>query len=84
MSRLALFILAFALFASVTFTFASPVCDVNEELVDNIGKRDTRTGRVTSYLFSSLTYPNHHTLQQGHWVLSWFGTFIIFTRERED
>jgi len=47
MSRLALFILACALFASVTFTFATPVSVANE-LVD-ITKRDTRTGRGTWY-----------------------------------
>ena len=83
MSRLALFVLACALFASVTFTFASPV-SVASELVD-IKKRDTRTGRVTYYLFSSnLTIPDNHTLQKGHLVLSWFETFIIFTRKRED
>ena len=56
MSRLAIFkfILAFALFAFVTFTIASPVRNVNEELVD-IEKRDTNyTGTVTFYLFSLL------------------------------
>jgi hypothetical protein len=76
MSRLVSLILAFALFASVTFTFASPVLDVNERHVD-IEKRDTRTGRVTPYFFfSQSTYTNYRTLQQGHLVLSWFGTLL--------
>ena len=43
MSRFALFALACALFASVTFTFASPVSLANGELVE---KRTTHTGRV--------------------------------------
>ena len=61
MSRLALFVLACALFASITFTFASPVPVVNGELV-TLEKR--ATGRVT--FLSSLPswhYPNHPILQ---------------------
>jgi len=48
MSRFALFILACALFASVTFTFASPAPVANGELV-NLEKRITHVGRGTWY-----------------------------------
>ena len=64
MTGLALFCLACALFASVSFTFASTVPVVNGELV-NIEKRITHTGAVISFfpLFPSRHILIIHTLQ---------------------